>query len=332
MKEDHHNLLVDTLKRRINYLRISITDRCNLRCVYCTPAQPFNRLAHRSILRYEEILRIAKVATGLGITKMRVTGGEPLVRNGCIDFLDRLREIPGIADLSLTTNGILLEKQLDRLARIGIRRLNISLDTLDACKYKKITGHDAFAHVWSAIRAALDKGFSPIKINVVAMSGINSDELEGLAALTFEFPFHVRFIERMPFSGLETDGSPPLLEEGIRLKLAPLGTLEPVHPDRNDGPAKRYRLEGAIGEIGFISAMSHHFCSACNRLRLTADGRLRGCLFSDAMIDIKTPLRSGASDDDIAALLIEAIRTKPSRHHLLTDPGSVRRKMYSIGG
>lgn len=330
--EDKGKELVDTLKRRINYLRISITDRCNLQCLYCTPSRPFKRLSHHEILRYEEILRIARIATGLGITKMRVTGGEPLIRRGCIDFLERLGGIPGVADLSLTTNGILLRKHLDRLAGIGIRRLNISLDTLDPERYREITGSDAFDQVWSAIMSALEKGFSPIKINVVAMDEINSDDLEDLAALTFEFPFHVRFIERMPFPGLGTGKSTPLLEEQIKSRIAPLGALEPVEKCLNDGPARRYRLQGAVGEIGFISAVSHHFCSECNRLRLTADGRLRSCLFSDTMTDIMTPLRAGAPDDAIAALIFETIREKPSRHHFLSDPAAVQRKMYSIGG
>ncbi|MGM0452737.1 MAG: GTP 3',8-cyclase MoaA, partial [Thermodesulfobacteriota bacterium] len=272
MTAHNPNGLIDTRNRPINYLRISITDRCNLQCLYCSPRRPFRHLAHRAILRYEEILQIAEAGVKLGITKIRVTGGEPFVRKNTIGFLAQLAGLPGLQELTLTTNGVLLAPHLDELSDMGVRRLNISLDTLDAEKYKKITGRNAFGRVWDAIESALAKGFFPIKINVVALAGINAGELADLAALTRTYPFHVRFIEQMPFGGVKTQKTPPLLEPEIRARIAALGDLHPVDRDKNDGPARRYRLAGAPGEIGFISAVSHHFCNECNRLRLTADG------------------------------------------------------------
>ncbi len=330
MKAHKQNGLTDPRKRHINYLRISITDRCNLQCLYCSPRRPFRHLAHRAILRYEEILQVAEAGVRLGITKIRVTGGEPFVRKNAIGFLARLASLPGLQELTLTTNGVRLGQHLDRLAEMGVKRLNISLDTLDAEKYKKITGHDAFDRVWDAIESALAKGFFPIKINVVALSGINTDELADLAALTRTWPFHVRFIEQMPFGGGKTPKSPPLLEPEIRARIAALGELQPVDRDKNDGPARRYRLADAPGEIGFISAVSHHFCNECNRLRLTADGQIRSCLLSDITTDIKTPLRNGATDSQLANVIAEAVEKKPLEH----DPAIGQRsaRMVSIGG
>lgn len=330
MTTENNPGLIDTRKRHINYLRISITDRCNLRCLYCSPRRPFRRLSHRQILRYEEILRIAAVAAELGITKFRVTGGEPFVRKNCIGFLERLAGIGGVHELTLTTNGVLLTPYLDQLHEIGVKRLNISLDTLDPEKYRKITGHDAFGRVWDAIETALARGFFPIKINVVALSGINTGELADLAALTRTYPFHVRFIEQMPFAGVKTQKAPPLLEPDIRARIAALGDLYPVDRDHNDGPARRYRLADAPGEIGFISAVSHHFCNECNRLRLTADGHIRSCLLSDITTDIKTPLRKGATDDSLAQCILEAVEKKPYRHDIADRHCSTR--MVSIGG
>lgn len=324
------NHLKDTYHRLINYLRISITDQCNLRCIYCTPKGPVEKLPHNEILRYEEILKIVRIGAGLGITKVRVTGGEPLVRKDCDDFLAKLTEIPGISDISLTTNGILLEKHLDHLRAIGIKRLNISLDTLDAGKYKRITGQDAFDRVWSAISKALQKGFSPIKINVVAMNGINDDELKALAALTLKYPLHVRFIEQMSYFDPDAGQSKALAEDDIKLIIAPLGELESCERNKKYGPASRYRLKGAEGEIGFISPVSHHFCKWCNRLRLTSDGCLRSCLLSDIVTDIKTPLRNGATDAELAAAIVEAVAKKPLEKSCSgTHTGS---RMFSIGG
>lgn len=324
------NCLKDTYHRLINYLRISITDQCNLRCIYCTPKGPVKKLPHSEILRYEEILKIVRISAGLGITKVRVTGGEPLVRKDCGDFLAKLTEIPGISDISLTTNGIVLEKHLDHLRAIGIKRLNISLDTLDAAKYKRITGHDAFDRVWSAILKAIQKGFSPIKINVVAMNGINDNELKALAALTLKYPLHVRFIEQMSYFDPDAGQSITLSEDDIKSIIAPLGELDTCERNKKYGPASRYRLKDAKGEIGFISPVSHHFCKWCNRLRLTSDGCLRSCLLSDIVTDIKTPLRNGATDAELAAAIIEAVAKKPLEKS--SSGTHTESRMFSIGG
>lgn len=327
-----NSTLIDAHARQINYMRISITDRCNLRCLYCYPRQPIEKIPHESILRYEEILRLIGIATRLGITKVRVTGGEPLIRKGCLPFLERLTQIDGLNDISLTTNGLLLDPHLPRLSAIGIKRINISLDTLVPAKYQAITGVNAFDTVWKAILRAAEMGFSPIKINVVVMRGVNDDELVDLAALTRTFPFHVRFIEQMPFGSPMEGETVPLLEPEIRSRIGHLGNIQPIKRGEGDGPARRYRFAGAPGEIGFISPVSHHFCRECNRLRLTADGRIRMCLLSDAALDIKTPLRMGATDESIAGVLLEAVRIKPFIRNLDGIGTLTPASMASIGG
>jgi cyclic pyranopterin phosphate synthase len=290
-------------------------------------------MAHTDILRYEEILRIVRVGTRLGISKVRVTGGEPLVRKGVYDFLAELARMPGIQDLSLTTNGVLLKENIGRIKSAGITRINVSLDTLKPERYREITGMDAFAQVWEGIRAAQALGFSPIKLNVVALSGVNEDELVDLAGLSLQFPYHVRFIEFMPVGQSRVATGPPLLVPEIRARIGVLGTLLPVPRTTMDGPAQRYRFEGGRGEIGFIPAISHQFCSRCNRLRLTASGQLRPCLLSDRQEDLKGPLRAGCSDDDLAGIFFEATRHKPSDHNLAVgEPAHVCCQMRSIGG
>lgn len=325
--------LEDTYKRHINYLRISITDRCNLKCIYCTPRGRIKKLPHSAILRYEEIVKISQIGAKLGISKLRVTGGEPFVRKGCGAFLEKLTNIPGISDISVTTNGITLERHLDHLRAIGIKRLNISLDTLDPDKYRRITGHDGFHHVWSAIRAALEKGFSPIKLNVVALRDINEDELKAMANLTMTYPFHVRFIEQMPcFGNGLGENRLPLTETDIRAIIAPLGVMSPCEENTRYGPADRYRLNDAEGEIGFISPVSHHFCRWCNRLRLTSDGLLRSCLLSDILTDIKTPLRNHATDAELAGLIVSAVEKKPLEKSGSFTLKDCKSRMFAIGG
>ena len=325
--------LIDSCSRRLNYLRISITDRCNLRCAYCLPGDDIPRLRHEDVLRYEEILRVARVAAGLGITKVRVTGGEPLVRKGVCDFLAELGRIPGIRDLSLTTNGLLLAENVERLKSVGVARINVSMDTLDPVRYRDITGVDAFERAWEGIRAALAHGFHPVKLNVVALRGINEDELPALARLSLDSPLHVRFIEFMPIGRSRFAGGAPLLFPEIRDRIGVVGRLVPVEGTPLDGPAHRYRFEGALGEVGFIPAISHHFCSRCNRLRLTADGHLRPCLLSDRQEDVKGPLRAGCSDAEIAEIFFQATRHKPSDHNLdVGEPAHVCCQMRSIGG
>jgi cyclic pyranopterin phosphate synthase len=325
--------LIDRYNRHLNYLRISITDRCNLHCLYCVPQDLIPRLHHDDILRYEEIIRIVKVGIGLGISKVRVTGGEPLVRKGVYDFLKDLTAIAGLSDVSLTTNGVLLQENIRKIYDAGISRINISLDTLNRNKFEKITGHDAFNRVWQGIEAAQAIGFAPIKLNIVALNGINDEELTDMARLSLTRPFHIRFIEYMPIGKSRMGNGPLLLAPEIKERFRVLGKLIPIKNDQNDGPAKRYKIEGAVGEIGFIPAISQHFCNGCNRLRLTASGQLRPCLLSDHQEDLRGLLRGGGSDQQLAEHFFKAVRHKPSDHNLAGQrAGRVCGQMRAIGG
>ena len=325
--------LIDPCNRYLNFLRISITDRCNLKCIYCVPRDQIPRLAHDEILTYEEILRLVRVGVQLGISKIRVTGGEPLVRKGVYDFLGELSRIDGLADLSLTTNAVALKDNLKRIKSAGIKRINISLDTLKREKFSKITGMDLFDQVWQGIEGAREMAFHPIKINIVALNGVNDDELIDMAKLSFDHPFHLRFIEYMPIGESQMGNGPLLLAPEIKKRISVLGNLIRVRNSVNDGPAQRYRFEGALGEIGFIHALSHHFCDRCNRLRLTARGQLRPCLLSDHHEDVRGPLRSGCSDDQLTEIFFKAVRHKPSDHNLaVQNPSRVCGQMHSIGG
>jgi len=325
--------LIDPYNRYLNYLRISITDRCNLKCIYCVPRDQIPRLSHDEILTYEEILRLVKVGVKLGISKIRVTGGEPLVRKGVYDFLSELRRIDGLADLSLTTNGVALKDNLKKIKSAGIKRINISLDTLKREKFSQITGRDHFDQVWQGIERAREMGFYPIKINVVVLNGVNDDELIDMAQLSYDYPFHIRFIEYMPIGQSQMGNGPLMLAPEIKKRISVLGNLVPVRNSANDGPAQRYQFEGALGEIGFIHALSHHFCDRCNRLRLTARGQLRPCLLSDRHEDVRGPLRNGCSDDQLAEIFFKAVSHKPSDHNLaVQNPTRVCGQMHSIGG
>jgi GTP 3',8-cyclase len=289
-------------------------------------------MAHRDILRYEEILRILRIGITLGITKIRITGGEPLVRRDLLPFLEELRQLEGLTDIALTTNAVLLKPYLAPLQTAGIKRLNISLDTLQPIRFRDITGGDHFHQVWEAIEAAHAMGFHPIKINVVAMQGINDDEFEALAALTLTRPFHVRFIEYMPMGNPNLPGDPYMSNDAVRDRIERIARLEPVPRSGNDGPARRFRYPGAPGEVGFISPLSHHFCDTCNRLRLTAGGKLRPCLLSNREYDLLGPLRAGASDKELAAIFLEGARLKPMAHGLVAGGQKVDARMSSIGG
>lgn len=325
--------LIDPCNRHLNYLRISITDRCNLKCIYCVPQDQIPRLAHADILTYEEILRIVKIGVKLGINKLRVTGGEPLVRKGVYGLLRELSEIDGVTDLSLTTNGVALRDNLPKIKSAGINRINISLDTLSRKKFHRITGLDLFDQVWQGIEMARDMGFDPIKLNIVALKGINNDELKDMALLSYKYPFHIRFIEYMPIGESQMGNGPLLLAPDIKKRINELGRLIPIQNSINDGPARRYRFDGAAGEIGFIHALSQHFCDRCNRLRLTASGSLRPCLLSGHHEDIKGPLRKGVSDEELAEIFIKAVQHKPSDHNLAVgNPSRVCCQMRAIGG
>ena len=326
--------LTDMFARSISYLRISLTDHCNLRCQYCSPQEGQVKLANEELLRYEEILLVVRIAVSLGIEKVRLTGGEPLVRRDVLTFINDLAEIPGLTDIRLTTNGVLLADYAEALQKAGISKLNISLDTLRPERFRQITGVDAFAKVWAGISKARELGFSPIKLNVVALRGVNDDEFIDFARLTFTEPLQIRFIEFMPI-GASTlwDQGKYISSQEIMELIKPLGKLEPVPAKRMDGPARIYRFAGAVGSVGFISPISHHFCDRCNRLRLTSEGRLRSCLLSDQETDLKARLRNGATDAEIRELIVATILDKPKGHGISPDGGgSCHGQMSRIGG
>ena len=322
--------------RTINYLRISVTDRCNFRCQYCVPSSPFSVIEHKKIARYEEILRITKLGCELGITKVRITGGEPFVRKDIFSFLEKLCAIETLKDISITTNGSLLtRKKIKKLISFGIKRLNFSLDTLDPVKFARITGRDRFQQVRDAIFSSHELGISPIKINAVILRGINDNEVENLSALTLKYPFHIRFIEYMPMGDSTVEQQQQILSGEIREKIeSRFGKLVPVERTFNDGPAKKFQIAGARGIVGFITPISSHFCSECNRLRLTSRGTLRPCLLNNYEKDILIPLRNGASNDELKQIILAALTKKPSFHGL-SDRSSKDipiSHMTSIGG
>ncbi|HJX60635.1 MAG TPA: GTP 3',8-cyclase MoaA [Thermodesulfobacteriota bacterium] len=327
-------MLLDPYKRKINYLRISVTDRCNLRCRYCMPEEGIPLISHQDILTYEEILRIVRVFASEGISKVRLTGGEPLVRKGIVDFISRLSQIEEIKDLSLTTNGLLLKDLADVLKHAGLKRVNISLDSLKRERFYQITRRDDFERVWSGIEEALRVGLAPIKINMVAIRGVNDDEIEAFARLTLHLPVTVRYIEYMPSgNGEDWKKSDLLTTPEIKSRLENVDPLICITSDPWDGPAKRFRIEGAMGEIGLIGAVSSHFCEECNRIRLTPDGKIRTCLFSDDEIDVREILRNGGTDQDLKERLLIALGTKPERHHINSHQfKKCQRNMSAIGG
>jgi len=326
--------LIDGFNRIIDYLRISITDRCNLRCRYCMPEEGIKLIPHDDLLTFEEITRVVRVFSKLGISKVRLTGGEPLVRRGVDDLIHYLNRIPGIHDLSLTTNGVLLDSFAIPLFEAGLRRINISLDSLRPERFHHITRRDSFARVWSGIEKALELGFHPVKLNVVVIKGLNDDEIVDLARLTMEIPLHVRFIEYMPSGeGRAWKADEVLTIEQIRDEIARLGPLSKVPSEGNNGPATMYHWKDARGQIGLISPVSRHFCERCNRLRLTSDGKLRLCLFSDEEIDLRGYLRDGCDDEKLKELLELALLKKPQGHVINTHYfKKCQRNMSSIGG
>jgi GTP 3',8-cyclase len=326
--------LSDSFQRPIDYLRISVTDRCNLRCVYCMPEDGITLTAHEDILSYEEIHRLAQAAAGLGISRIRITGGEPLVRTGTADLVRLLRGIEGIDDISLTTNGILLAREAVALKAAGLNRVNVSLDTLNPEKFKTITrGRAEIGEVLEGMRAAAAAGLNPVKVNAVALAGVNDDEVLDFARKTIDEGWHVRFIEHMPFYGSNGHKDGFLSSQAIKKMLWELGKMEPYHHTAGCGPAKYYAFPGAKGSIGFINAVSEHFCFQCNRLRLTADGKLRTCLMSEVETDLRGPLRDGVSDDVLKTIISEAVAHKPLRHHLEQDGDEETRRPFSqVGG
>jgi cyclic pyranopterin phosphate synthase len=343
-------MLRDSFGRVIDYLRISVTDRCNLRCVYCMPPQGIQLKAHHEILTYEEIATVVRAAATSGIRKVRLTGGEPLVRPHVERLVEMVAAVPGIQDVSLTTNAVLLDRHASTLARAGLRRVNVSLDTLRADRFERITRFGHIADVWRGLDAAEREGLTPIKLNAVVVRGMNDDELADFAALTQTHAWHVRFIELMPVSNegdwgehLPPPGNRLVTAEEMQARLsAQLGMPDlfseslTVSGVMGNGPARVFRLPDAKGTLGFISPVSQHFCPTCNRLRLTADGKLRPCLLADGEVDVMGPLRNGANERDVQALLLRAVEHKPERHQLnegLAPAQSIgTRVMAQIGG
>jgi cyclic pyranopterin phosphate synthase len=326
--------LSDAFRRPITYLRISVTDRCNLRCTYCMPEAGLPWIPKPEILSFEEIERIVRAAAGVGVRSIRLTGGEPLVRRDLARLVAALAAIDGIEDIALSTNGLLLAEQVHVLAAAGLQRVNISLDTLRADRFERIARRPGLERVLAGIEAAASAGLSPIKINCVVMRGQNDDELADFAALTRERPVFVRFIEVMPV--VENAAEQRTQYVSADEILERIGAIEALVPDDGpggNGPARYFAFPGAPGAIGVISPLSHDYCERCNRVRLTADGRLRLCLFGDYEIDLRSPLRAGASRDEIAALLHGGMLIKPERHHLrLGEASSQMRAFSEIGG
>ena len=326
--------LFDSFRRRINYLRISVTDRCNLRCVYCMPPEGVSWIPHGEILSYEEISAIVQVAAGMGINKVRLTGGEPLLRAELPKLIEMLSQIKGIEEISLTTNGTLLKRYAMELKQAGLKRVNISLDTLKSDRFCYITRCGGLRDALDGIDAAMDADLQPIKINMVVMRGINDDEVLDFARMSYNQGWNVRFIEVMPFTEMAESVPSSELRQRI-MSLGPLLKAESCQLSAisSDGPARYYRLLGARGTIGFISPISEPFCSDCNRLRLTSNGRLCPCLLSDDGVDLKQPLRSNASPEEIKRLILKVVASKPERHRLSGDGAiSMKRKMSQTGG
>lgn len=324
----------DRYNRAIDYLRVSVTDRCNFRCVYCMPPEGVQLLQHSDILTYEELVRIIAILTKQGISKVRITGGEPLVRKGIVDFVRAVKALGTVEDLSMTTNGSLLAPLAADLKAAGLDRVNISLDTVHPERFRHITGGCGnIADTLSGIESALQTGLTPVKLNVVLSEALTEDDLVYFTRLVMQHPVAVRFIEYMPIGyggigpGMKADAVRELLE-----KHAP-GSLKPMtFTGKGNGPAKYYRFARSKGCIGFITPISDHFCGSCNRIRLTADGKLRPCLLSNQEVDMKTPLRSGASDTGLASLFFQVIQEKPAEHHLNKSDTVFQRRMSQIGG
>jgi cyclic pyranopterin phosphate synthase len=332
-------MIVDSYGRGVSYLRISVTDRCNLNCFYCRDSRCIKFIPHESILRYEEMLRIVAAAKSIGISKVRLTGGEPFARKGILSFVEMIRYDHPEMDMRVTTNGTLLPGKLDTAKRKGLKHLNISLDTLDRKKYEKITGRDLFPRVMESIHEALDLGFK-VKINAVALKGINDDELYQFMQMAMDYPLDVRFIEFMPVGGKtmwNQDFDWPCKD--IVAEAEKLTRLEPVtKKNKTSGPAKLFSLPEGKGRLGVISPLSNHFCNECNRLRVTPDGRLRTCLFSDKEYGLRGLLRSPKiSQAQFTKVLELAGKNKPLGYKLLREhqekQESVCQKIMSaIGG
>ncbi|MBP2636321.1 MAG: moaA 3 [Firmicutes bacterium] len=326
--------MFDNFARNIEYLRVSVTNKCNLRCKYCMPEEGIADIGHENILSIEEIGRLVRIGARLGIRKVRLTGGEPLVRKNIATLIADIAAIPKISDISITTNGMLFADMAEDLKKAGLKRVNFSLDSLDPDRFKYITSRGILKNVIRSISKAMELDMGPVKINMVVMKGANDHEILDFVELAKKMPLNVRFIEFMPVGDLpfyKTDRV--VTVHDIRKIIEQKYELTKNVTIQGNGPAKSYQIRGGLGTIGFISAMSDHFCGECNRIRMTADGKLRSCLFSNNELNMKLALKNNASDDKIAEIFTKAIKEKPNRHHMNEGWGADnKRKMYQIGG
>ena len=326
--------LIDTFGRIANNLRISVTDRCNFRCTYCMPEEGMQWMKRGMLLSFEEIARVTRIAAGLGVTKIRLTGGEPLMRHELWKLVAMIRAVEGIRDIALTTNGFFLKDQARRLRDAGLDRINVSLDSLQPATFAAMARRDSFRETWEGIEEAIRCGLTPVKLNVVLKRGVNDGEIEDFARLARSRPAIVRFIEFMPIGREDgwTIGSVVPAAEVIA-RAGAVAPLVAVTEGASNAPAERYRFTDGAGEIGVISSVTHPFCGDCNRVRITSDGKFRTCLFSLGETDLRALLRGGADDEAIAGTIVAAVQAK-EEGHLINRPGFVRpeRTMSSIGG
>jgi cyclic pyranopterin phosphate synthase len=324
----------DGYRRKIDYMRISVTDRCNLRCTYCMPEEGMPLISHDDVMRFEEIGLLVRAAVSIGFRKVRLTGGEPLVRRGIVDLVRILRGIDGLEDLSITTNGVLLKETAKDLKDAGIGRINISLDTLRPNRFREITRRDLFDNVISGIDEALAVGMGPVKLNVVLIKGVNDDEVIDFVEMTRDRPISVRFIEFMPAS-LSSDWAKDRIvpSEALISRIEKKYPLTPVSERLGSGPSVNYRAADFVGTVGFITPVTNHFCGECNRIRVTSEGKIRGCLFSDDESDILPLLRGEKDIEQVAGFILETLKTKPYSHEINTARfRSCQRSMSKIGG
>jgi len=326
-------MAIDRYGRRIHYLRISLTDRCNLRCLYCMPEEIVFR-PNQELLQNDEVIMLVRLFARLGFDKFRLTGGEPTVRADLVNLVGEIAHTPGVRYLTMTTNGVLLPRLARPLAEAGLQRVNISLDTLDPDKFNRLTRWGSLEDVWAGIRAAEEAGLAPVKINAVVVKGYNENDVADLARLTVDRPWQVRFIEMMPFAGAtELQTNQLVTADDIKSRIeAATGPLEAINGGKLDGEAYLFRLPGAQGDLGFIASVTAPFCASCGRARLTADGRLRLCLLREKEVDLLTPLRAGASLEEMRRLIVESIWLKPWGHKLAEGFFPLDRAMSQIGG
>lgn len=328
----------DSFNRNIDYLRISLIDNCNLRCVYCMPLDGLQFLPRSELLSPQEIERVVRAAVSVGFRKFRLTGGEPTLRSDLLEIVERLSSVPGVGDLALTTNALMLPKLAQPLKRAGLQRINVHLDSLNPLTVERQMRWGSFERVWEGIMAAEGAGLVPIKLNAVVAAGYNEADVVDLARLTMDRDWHVRFIELMPLGGgecasLSIKRYVSNIETRRRIEGA-LGSLRELETDNLSDESRNFQIAGARGIVGFISPVSEPYCGNCNRMRLTADGKFHLCLLNDDELDVRKALRSGAdgNTDAIAAILLRAVRAKPTGHHLLEGRSTNERSMYQIGG